>query len=413
MFVHNTHAKDMFRPVHTLDEWRVSTLCFHLPTCVQFGWAVTDLLGQEAARLGRKALLVTGRTAMRETGVLERVCRLLSAAGVEWAVFDEVVPDPSWDMVNKAVCRARQLDIDLVVGLGGGSVLDVGKLVACLAPGSRSVEIFDQALSCATKGIPYIALPTTAGSGSEVTCYAVLEEPERAAKRGLRGAGLFPDVALVDPALTVYMPRELTLHTGLDALAHAIEAYTSRRANLVSDFFCETVIRLIGKNLPAAVRDGSASVPRQNMMLASLLAGMALTNSGVGVAHSLSHALGPKANLPHGRACILLLPCAMAYNVGGQYEGRERVIDKYVRVGSLLGLDLNGLGSLAATQVTIGFIRDFVAQLGIEGGLRRYGITEDDLGLVAANSSQGSLSTNPRPCSTQDLIDLLRTALNS
>lgn len=383
----------------------------NLPTRIEFGWGVTNMVGQEASRLGHRALIVTGRTAMKNTGTLDRVRQLLSVAGVESVLFAEVEPEPSWTIVEKAVCRARQFDVDLVIGLGGGSALDIGKLVACLKPRSWTSYNPSQVLTLATRGIPYIAVPTTAGSGSEVTFYGVLREPDRQAKRGLRGPGLFPNVALVDPALTMSMPRELTLHTGLDALTHAIEAYVSRRSTSLSDIFCRPAIRLIGRSLPAAMDDACAPVPRQEMMLASLLAGIAVANSGLGVAHSLAHALGPSTALPHGKACALLLPWAMYYNIGRQYEGWEQVVRKYAEVGSLLGMELNGLSPFDAAQATVHFIREFIAGLGIEGGLRHHGITEEDLSRLVAVSSRGSRSSNPRPCSSQAMVDLMRMAM--
>ena len=289
-------------------------------------------LGEEAARLGRRALLVTGRRALKQSGTTDRLVGLLREAGVEAEIFDEVPPEPDVGTVDRGRERLRRAECDLVVEAGGGSALDVGKAVAALVMGNAPTAEYHQGADLPAEGLPHIAIPTTAGSGAEATPNSVLIDAERKLKKSIRGAALLPDLCVVDAELTLTCPPALTAASGMDALSQAIESYLSVNATATTEDASLRAVRLIVPNLPIAYVRGDCLGAREAMSEGSFTAGVALAAARLGAVHGLGHPLGLFYELPHGVVCALLLPHVLRRN-------KEAVAQKYARLREAMGAD--------------------------------------------------------------------------
>jgi len=378
---------------------------FYLPTSLYQGIGCFSQLGVVAASYGTKALLVCGRRAMRAAGILERAVALLEAAGVASVVYDKVKPEPVLAFVEKGITLASAEGCDMTIGLGGGSAMDIAKAVAGLLPLPGSVAEYHAGRALEGPGLPFLAVPTTAGTGAEVTKNAVLTDPIRGVKKSIRREDWFARAALVDPELTLSVPPDVTASAGGDALCQAIEAYVSIGAMPVTDALCEDAIRRIGRSLVRAYEDGTDLAARADMLYGSLLAGMALANARLGAVHGIAHPLGQRYHIPHGVLCTLLLPHVMAYNV--DYAGH-----KYARVASLLGMNVSGLSENAATAVAIEAVRELGARTGIPQHLRDVGVRRENWDdIIAQSLPSGSFKHNPRPLTGDDVQTILELAI--
>ena len=279
---------------------------FRLPGVIHFGWGAVEKVGEEAARLGRRALLVTGRTAMKRTGAADRLRTVLSDAGVESVLFDQVESDPSGTTIDRGGKTAREEGCDLVVGLGGGSPMDAARAIAGMAVLDGSIIDYLRGKPIDRPGLPLINIATTAGTASEITPFSVVLDEERKLKMGLKSPYWFSRVAVTDPELTMTMPPALTAATGLDALTHAIESYISTGATPPSEGLSLRAVALIGANLRSAFADGNNRAAREGMAMGSMVAGMAFANAGLGLVHGLVHPLGAR----HGVAGVACAPPA-------------------------------------------------------------------------------------------------------
>jgi len=379
--------------VTTETTWR-----FRVPETIVFGWGAIERIGEETAKLGRRALLVTGRTARGA----ERVERLLAAAGVEATRFAAVEPEPGAAVVDRGAAAARTAGCDVIVGFGGGSPMDVAKCIAgMLGMGAETIVPYLRGEPVAEKARPLVCAPTTAGTSAEITRNAVILDEERGVKIGLRAAAWIPRAALIDPELTLTAPPQLTAQTGLDVLTHAAEGYVSRAATEPTDALALPAVRLVGRYLRAAVREGSDRAAREGMCLASLCAGMAFANSGVGAAHSLAHPLGARYHVAHGAACGLLLPYVMEYNLPA---APEKMRD--------LAAALEPENSNPRPADAPAAVSRLLADLELPQTLRAVGVAEEALaGLAAAAMVSGALRTNPRAVGEPEAREILRRAL--
>lgn len=368
----------------------VAKFVFQTVGKIHFGADTLTNLGREAAALGRRALLIAGRHALAEGTVVETVRQLCRDAGVETVLFESPPGgEPDVETVEHARRVRAETGCDLVVALGGGSVLDTGKAAAGLANEPAPLRAFLDGQALESMGVPWIAVPTTAGSGAEVTRNAVLSDPARNIKRSIRDDRLFARVVIVDPRLSVSCPPQVTAESGMDALSQAIEAFTSLGANPATDTLAFEAARLILRNLPTAYREGSDLEARSDMALGSLLAGIALTNARLGAVHGLAHPLGIRWNISHGRICAILLGPVMRFN-------QTVVAEKYERLGALVG------------QPIIEHVEQLRDQLGIPADLKQYGITSEELEWIVRESlPTGSMKMNPRPASADDLRAIL------
>lgn len=356
-----------------------------------FGSGVRGSLGEHAAGFGERALIVCGRKALQEAGSLDELRGSLEAAGVAVSVFDEVEPEPSLTTVERGRTALRADDCAVVVAAGGGSALDVGKAVAGLADDPGPVE---HGREVAGVGCPCIALPTTSGTGAEVTPNSVLTDTETGRKASIRGHGLLPELALVDPELTLSCPPNVTAYSGLDALTQAIEAFVSTGSNTISAPMAEEAARRIAGSLRQAVRHGANVRAREDMALGSLLAGLALASARLGLVHGLAHPLGSIYHLPHGQVCGALLPWVIDFNL-------EAAEAQYAHLARTLGVGRTAEDLLNwADQL----VEDLDADIDwLDAGLER-----EDFGRVIPEVlKSGSTAHNPRRVDGANLRRLL------
>jgi len=362
---------------------------YYSPTKVITGCGCLSALGKVAADYGERVMIVCGQSFAQRSGLLDRAIQLLSAEGLQETVFDGVVGEASLPIVEAGIALARRANCQAIVGLGGGSAIDTAKAIAGLEG----------------PGLPFIAVPTTAGTGAEVTKNAVLIDPEQEIKKSIRDDVWFARVALVDPETTVSMPPQVTASTGSDALCQAIEAYTSIGASPVTDALAMRAISLFGHNLLRAYNAGDDIPAREAMSMGSLLAGMAMANARLGGVHGMAHPLGSHYHLPHGVVCGVLLPYTMEYNACFATE-------KYAVVARLMGENTHHLTPEAAAQKAIERVRELLKQVGIPVHLRELGVTEDRFDLIVKESlPSGSLKHNPRPLVAEDVRRILEMAL--
>jgi len=352
---------------------------YHLPTRIMFGVGVLDELGPVVNEFHpKRVLVVTGRGAMRRTGVLDRVVELLGDRDV--LVFEDVESDPSTDTVDRAAALGD--GADLIVGLGGGSSLDAAKAVSVvLGNGGKASELI-RGKSIAKHGPRIIAIPTTSGTGSEVTEVSVLSERAGRVKRSFRSVHMYPAVALDDPELTRTMPKDVTCSSGLDALTHAVEALTSKKSQPIPDVICLEAGRLVLENIGVAYEDGGNMESRNSMMLGSLMAGFGITHAGAGLAHGLSYSIWRVKGTAHGLACGILLPHVMRFNLG--HDG-----GKYVRLARACGLK--------KPEDLIFRIEDVCRSMGVPERLGELGFSSDDIEPMIGLGMGGSTKLNPRP----------------
>jgi alcohol dehydrogenase class IV len=374
---------------------------------IVFGEGTLAEAGTLAAGLGRCALVVTGRSAERAALLLAR----LDAAGVAYQTF-AVAHEPTVDLALEGAQRARDLGADLVIAFGGGSVIDAGKAIAALLtnPGDPFdyLEVIGRGQPLPDAPAPVIALPTTAGTGSEVTRNAVLASPEHRVKVSLRSPLMLPAVALVDPQLTYDLPPAITAYTGLDALTQVIEPFVTPAANPLTDAICRAGIGRAGRALRRAVARGDDAEARAEMAFAALCGGLALANARLGAVHGVAGPFGGMFDAPHGAVCAALLPHVMAANVAAL---RERApehpsLRRYEEVARLLTGDAR-----ASAADGVAWVSALVAELGVPG-LARYGLDETAFAtLIPAAQRSSSMKGNPVALSDGELRAILARAL--
>jgi len=359
------------------------------PRFAAVGAGSAERLGEEAARLGRRALLVTGRRALRKAGITDRLIRLLGEAGVETELFAEVPPEPDVACVDRARERLRQARCDMVVEAGGGSALDVGKAAAALARAEAPTAEYHAGLEPPAFGLPHLAVPTTAGTGAEATPNSVLIDPGGRVKKSIRGLALLPNACIVDGALTFTCPASVTAASGMDALAQAIESYVSVHAIPATEAFSLEAVRLITPSLPVAHARGDDLAARQSLSEGSFLAGVALANARLGAVHGLAHPLGLMCHLPHGVVCAALLPHVLARNA-------PAVAQKYSRLREAMGAD------------PLEKLRELLKTLGLPEQLGAYPDADWENRILQYALSSGSSRANPVPVDEGYVRDILR-----
>lgn len=400
---------------------------FSMSRNITFGVGAADEIADVVTEYDATSVLVITDEGIAEAGVVNEATESLNSDS--YTVFDGVKPDPSLTVFEDALDKAAEVDPDFIVGLGGGSSMDVakttsvvhahgGEILDYVAPPTGSGEQVPGA------GIPTACIPTTAGTGSETSPVTVISLPNEDLKVGISSPYQRPNVALVDPALTVSLPPGPTASSGIDALSHAIEAYVTRRYNakpapesradrpdyngrsVLTDQFARMAIRHIDNGLRDAVNNGHDLKARRNMSLGSLMAGVAFTNAGLGATHAIAMAAGAIHHTPHGVTIALTLPEVMRFNATSAF-------DRYAEIAELLGEDLSGTSDDEAAEAAATAVEKLAADVGIEGGLSSLGIDEDDVEHLAERAStlQRLLAGNPRRITQNDLKVIIRRSL--
>ncbi len=377
-----------------------------LPRIAKIGAGAVEEIGNVVAQLGyRRPLLVTDKF-MVSTGVAQQILDLLSAAGLSPALFDAVVPDPTTDSLDEGVKAITDHGADAVIGLGGGSPMDSAKALAVLAPNEGRMRDYKAPRSYTGAALPIIAIPTTAGSGSEATQFTVITDSESNEKMLCPGLSFLPVAVVVDFELTISMPARLTADTGVDALTHAIEAYVSRKANPFSDGLALTAIRTIGTHIRAAYADGSDRVAREAMMLASMQAGMAFSNASVALVHGMSRPIGAHFHVAHGLSNAMLLPAITAFSLSGAEQ-------RYADCARALGVADAAAKDRPAAQALVVALGDLCRELAVPTP-SSYGIDRAEwerlTPLMATQALEsGSPSNNPVVPSSVEIESLYAT----
>ena len=368
---------------------------FDLHTKILIGGdALSKMLGKM-----QRVFIVTDRF-MHESGATSYLTDQMNA-NTQYQIFADVTPDPDIEIITAGVGQILYFKPDAVIALGGGSSIDAAKAIMYFA--ARQFDLRD---------VPFFAIPTTSGTGSEVSKFAVITDKAKGIKYPLIDDALLPEYAVLDAALTKTVPPKVTADTGLDVLTHAIEAYVCTEANDFTDALAEKAVKLVDKHLLRAYQEPENLQARQGMHNASCLAGAAFSNAGLGLCHSMAHALGARAHIPHGRANAILLPYVMSFNAGCE----TTLTDTAMRYGQLS--DEMGIGSSSTRQSALNLIlmvRRLEVRMGVPQCLKDAGVTEEQLDEMIDSMAEAALAdrctaTNPKPVTKEDIVALYRQA---
>ena len=372
-----------------------------------FGNGSIKEVSLQASQMGRRAMVITGSSMERSRKLIEQ----LHTRGIHTVTF-QVKREPTTDVVNQGATLARIEQCDLVIALGGGSVIDAGKAIAALAtnPGDLFdyLEVIGHAQSITIPPAPYIAIPTTAGTGTEVTKNAVLISTEHKLKVSMRSPMMLPKLVVVDPELTFSMPPAVTASTGLDALTQLMEAYVSSRANPLTDGICREGLLRAARSLKAACENGNNSAAREDMALASLFSGLALANAGLGAVHGFAAPLGGGFSAPHGVICARLLPFVMKTNVNALSERApdSKARSRYDEIARIITGNPD-----AQAQDGVSWVRELCKTLDVPS-LSSIGLTQNDIPTVVEKAQRAnSMKGNPVELTENELSDILKMAL--
>jgi alcohol dehydrogenase len=371
---------------------------YYIPTLNLVGRGCVQEIGEVARDLGAARALVVASAGSVGEEQAARIGGILSGAGISFDVFPKVQPDPTLSIVSEGLALFRSQAYDLLAAVGGGSAIDATKGIGLLAAGGR---ISLEEVQPPTRSLPPLfAIATTAGTGSEVTKFAVLTDDETHRKITVEDWRLTPAVSVNDPELMVTLPPAMTAATSADALTHSIEAIASVDATPITDAKALAAVELIARSLPRAVADGSDLEARENLAYASFLAGTAFNNAGLGLVHAMSHPLGSAFRLPHGLCNALLLPAVTAYN---QIAAPE----KYARIAMALGSGHDWRSARDNAEALPRALAQFLRSVGIEPGLRSRGVPREALeALAEAAVAEPIGATNPRSFNVREVRDL-------
>jgi len=391
---------------------------FAFPIWVEFGNGTSDRVGPILAEKGWESALVVTDPGIVEAGLLEGIEASLSAAGVTFDVYDGVRPNPTVSMVEEATAELTAGGYDVVVAVGGGSTMDVGKTAAMLATNGGSVPEYEvtSAEEVAEGPIenhthPLVTVPTTAGTGSEVDYWAVITDEDREFKMALGQSPLYPDgpylgadVSLVDPELTASLPPRQTAATGFDAFSHALENHVSAGCPPLVKPYTRHVMGLVPESLPRAYEDGEMAA-REQLMFGSHVAGICENFAGFGAIHSLAEVTGGMyPEIPHGEAIAAFTPAVMRYNL-------EAVPGRYAEVAGAMGLDIEGLSEREAAEAAVEAVEALIDEVDLPAGLAALDVAEDDLPAIAeAALDTIEIHDNPREADADDLLEIARDA---
>jgi alcohol dehydrogenase class IV len=376
---------------------------YYFPTRMIFGTGKFDILGEEVATLGKRAMIVSYANKSL-TGFIDKAAELLKKNGVTPIIFDEADINPDREIVNRGGELARREKCDVIIGLGGGSPMDVAKAIAVVAVENIDIwKIFEGAPITQTP-LPMVAIPTTAGTGSEATQFVVISNHKMHRKEGFARRQFYPTLSILDPLLTVNLPSAITAATGMDVLTHGIEAYTCRVATPATDVYAVEAIRLTAQYLRRAVYCGNDLESRSKMLWANTLAGMAITQSDTSLAHVIGEAVGAVFNTPHGLSVALALPAVMEFNCVAN-------IEKYAHITRLMGEDIDCLNDREAALKSASCVRNLIIDLGLPHGLASLGVG-DLTEVMELVNRPGMDVASPRPADSYAFENLVKGSMS-
>ncbi|MDB2043120.1 L-threonine dehydrogenase [Clostridium perfringens] len=378
---------------------------FFMPAISLMGADCLKDAGDQVGELGfKKALIVTDKV-LGQIGIVKKVTDVLDNKNIEYAIYDETKPNPTVKNVNDGLALLKEKECDFVISLGGGSAHDCAKGIALLATNGGEIKDYEGVDKSKKPQLPMVGINTTAGTGSEMTLFAIITDEERHIKMALVDKHLTPIIAVNDPMLMLAMPKSLTAATGMDALTHAIEAYVSTSATPITDACAEKAIELISNYLVNAVENGQDVEARDMMAYAEYLAGMAFNNASLGYVHAMAHQLGGFYNLPHGVCNAILLPHVQEYN-------KSTSASRLAKIAKIMGGNIEGLTDEQGADLCIDMIKSLSQTIGIPEGLGVLVVKESNFETLATNALNDACSlTNPRKGNLEEVIAIFKKAM--
>jgi len=375
------------------------------PTRILFGLDAVKQLSDLIRDLGGRRVFLVADPGLKSAGIITRISAILDTAKIPYSLYDKVTPEPGLKLADQGLRLAQKNKADCVVGVGGGSALDIAKAISILLTNGGKAEDYLGLGKIKLQGVPKIMIPTTAGTGAEVTFTAVFINEKTNSKGGMNGDPLYPDAAILDPLLTLSLPPHVTAATGIDAFTHALEAFVSTQAHTLSDMYALEAIELINNNLRLAYANGTNLEARSAMLLGSLLGGKALATAGVGLVHAMAYPLGGMFNTAHGLANAVLLPYVVEYNIIGCPE-------KFAMVAQIMGYETDGLPLHEAAHLAVEAIHQLNADIGIPNSLAALDIPADKIPEMAkiALTVTRPVENNPRKPTEEDVISVYEAA---
>lgn len=374
---------------------------YYLPVNLIFGPGRAEVLGEEAVKYGKKVMIVTGKHSTKKSGLLDRARNLLEKAGAEVAVFDEAEPNPTASSVVKGAAKARELGCEVIVGLGGGSIMDCSKAIAFSACNEGDIFDYVYGRRKGAAALPLILVPTTCGTGSEGNSFAVLTDDETKDKKSLRDNLVIAKASIVDPELMKTMPKKVLASVGFDALCHCMEAYVGKAASPMTDILAMEGIRLLGENLAAVYEDYENQEGWCRISLASTLGGMVIGQAGVAAPHGLEHPASGLRNITHGRGLAALTPVICRHSVSAAPE-------RYARISQLLG----GRDETDCVEQ----IEALLERIELKTCLAGEGVKAGDVDWMTENAfkvSLGSIQNHPKVFTREEVKEIYEEALTA
>jgi alcohol dehydrogenase class IV len=379
---------------------------FYIPTSIKTGRGISKSVSGFLRSLGHNKVFLVTDKGVRNAGILQSIESSLQEAEVSYEIFDEVIPNPSAENIMLGVQKLKAYHPDSVLAIGGGSSIDTAKGIAIMATNPGDILDYEGVGKVPNPGLTLTVIPTTSGTGSEVTASTIVTNTTTQFKAAVISPFLFPTYAFLDAELTINLPSHITAATGMDALTHAIESYTSKSTNPASEAFALYAIEMIGKNIEKAYFVGSDISSRENMLVASMLAGAAFSQSRLGNVHAISHTLGGVFNIAHGIANATLLPFVMKYNLPACPE-------KMANIAKALGEDIRGLTIKEGAELAIEAVKRLNNSLGIPSNIKDLGVSLDVLPkLVEDSMRSGNVLINPRLTNADDIKRIIENAYN-
>ncbi len=379
---------------------------FTSPTRFVFGCGALANLGAEVKTLRASNVLIVTDKGLMSTGIVQKVIDILQGESIATTVYDAVQADPAYALASDVAKLASDSKADLILGIGGGSSLDIAKVAAILVTNTGNVKQYFGIEQVPLAGLPTVLIPTTAGTGSEVTNIAILSDEEEKLKVGIVSRHLFAQVALLDPELTVGLPPSITAATGLDALIHGIEAYTSRKATPMTDLLAAEGIKLIVENLRTAYANGDDIAARSAVLRGALLTGMAFNTAGCAAVHAFAYPIGGVFHIPHGIANSIMLNPVLKFNLMAN-------LSRYADLARLIGENTEGCTPREAAYKGLEALQCLIKDINVPQHLAEYGIKEENVPELAQGVLKVTrlLANNPRKVTVADAEAIYREAL--